>query len=144
MPKKSTTPPPLDVLIEQHILLLNNELPPTVASIWVTSDELHQRLIHSGGRKSLTLEMVQGSLQQNYNNMTHLNVHHQGRKKFYRSAGVINNDLPFGQQKKNLQLQKWNHVNYCPRENYSMTSSSNNLAIINTALKELEDSASQL
>jgi hypothetical protein len=40
MPKKLTTPPPLDVLIKKHILLLNNELPPTEASIWVTSKEL--------------------------------------------------------------------------------------------------------
>ena len=47
---------PLDVLIKKHILLLNNELPPTVAYIWVTSKELHQRLIHMGVRKSLTLE----------------------------------------------------------------------------------------
>jgi hypothetical protein len=143
MPKKSTTPPPLDVLIKQHILLLNNELPPTVASIWVTSDELHQRLIHSGVRKSLTLEMVQGSLRRNNSNMMHLNVHHQDGMKFYRSAAVTNNDLPLG-QRKNLKSQKWNRVNYCPRENYFMTSSSSNLAIINTALKELEDSASQL
>jgi hypothetical protein len=55
MPKKLTTPPPLDLLIKKHILLLNNELPPTEASIWVTSKELHQRLrlIHTGVRKSL-------------------------------------------------------------------------------------------
>jgi hypothetical protein len=75
--------------------------------------------------------------------MTHLNVHHQDGKTFYRSAGVINNDLPLG-QRKNLQWQKWKRVNYCPKENYFTSSSSNNIAIINTALKELEDGASQL
>jgi len=140
MPRKLTSPPPLGVLIKRHILLLNNELPPTVASIWVTSEELHQRLIHTGVRKSLTLEMVQDSLRRNNTNMMHLNVHHQDGKTFYRSAGVINNDLPLG-QRKNLQSQKWKRVNYCPNENYFTTSSSTNLTIINTALKELEDGA---
>ena len=72
--------------------------------------------------------------------MIHLNVHHQDGKTFYRSSGVINNDLPLG-QRKNLQSQKWKRVNYCPKENYFTTSSSTNLTIINTALKELEDGA---
>jgi len=106
MPKKLTSPPPLGVLIKRHILLLNNELPPTVASIWVTSEELHQRLIHTGVRKSLTLEMVHDSLRRNNTNMMHLNVHHQDGKTFYRSAGVINNDLPLGQRNNSLRRQR--------------------------------------
>jgi hypothetical protein len=51
-----------ETVIKKGILLLNNNLPLELSSYWLTAEDLWKRLIHSGVRKSLTMETVHDAL----------------------------------------------------------------------------------
>eukprot|EP00986_Skeletonema_menzelii_P000440 scaffold128_cov140-Skeletonema_menzelii.AAC.16 len=48
--------------VKKSILTLNHYLPAEKGELWVTSIEMHQRLIHCGVHRSLSLEMVESAL----------------------------------------------------------------------------------
>ena len=56
---------PLLTSIRKAILPLNNSLPYSVASIWMTPLELHRRLLMAGVSKRLTLCMLTDTLRLN-------------------------------------------------------------------------------
>ena len=53
---------PINGKVKKAILVLNHKLPEEKSSIWVTVEEMHSRLVHSGVRPSLTIDMVSSAL----------------------------------------------------------------------------------
>ena len=51
--------------VRRLILPVNNALPEEFGTFWVTADEMHQRLLHLGVRRSLSREMVSEALRRN-------------------------------------------------------------------------------
>ena len=47
------------------ILPLNNAIPEKFGTFWVTAEEMHQRLLHVGVRRSLSRTMVSEALRRN-------------------------------------------------------------------------------
>ena len=48
--------------VKKSILFLNHYLPDEKGALWVTANEMHERLVHSGVHRTLTLEMVESAL----------------------------------------------------------------------------------
>ena len=48
--------------LKKQLLILNNKLPQEIGKLWVTSNELHERLIHAGVHPSLRFEIVQDAI----------------------------------------------------------------------------------
>ena len=94
-----TNPAAPETIIKKGILILNNDLPLDVSSYWLTAEDLRNQLIHSGVRKSLSLEMVHDSLRQYNSNEAHLKTRLYNHTRFYKSA-IANADdssiLPVG------------------------------------------------
>lgn len=44
-------------------LKLNNELPADLAAMWITVEEMHERLLHGGVDRRLTVDDVHDALQ---------------------------------------------------------------------------------
>ena len=136
-----TNPAAPETIIKKGILILNNDLPLDVSSYWLTAEDLRNRLIHSGVRKSLSLEMVHDSLRRYNSNEAHLKTRLYNKTRFYRSA-IANagdsNILPVGQRVID-KTGRWKRVNYLPAENYFLAEANNkHLTAVNNALRELE------
>jgi hypothetical protein len=96
MAKRTT----LETVIKKGILLLKNNLPLELSSYWLIAEDLWKRLIHSGVRKSLTLEMVHDALWRFDKNQVHSKVWQYNNIQFFRPATVNCDDsnvLPLGQ-----------------------------------------------
>ena len=136
-----TNPAAPEMIINKGILILNNDLPLDVSSYWLTAEDLWNRLIHSGVRKSLSLEMVHDSLRRYNSNEAHLKTRLYNSTQFYRSAIANAGDssiLPVG-QRVNDKTGRWNRVDYLPAENYFLAEANNkHLTAVNNALQELE------
>ena len=72
-------------LIKRNILQLNNKMPESVASFWVTTEEMHDRLIHAGVSRLLRLDHVKDAVKRFNTNGIFLAVHTQSNTQYYRS-----------------------------------------------------------
>ena len=98
MGKKRESP---DSKLRKHVLPLNNALPEEFGIYWVSAEEILQRLIYSGVRNSLTLQMVQGALRHNNKDDIHIKTREYGGQNWFRSRIVDDNN---GEKKGNELL----------------------------------------
>ena len=71
--------------LKKNLLLLNNELPYENGSIWVTTKELYDRLIHSGVNPSLEFELVKDAVKRFNIDEKYLAVRFFNGVPYYRS-----------------------------------------------------------
>lgn len=137
-------------IIKKNILLLNNLLPEKLGVFWVTGEELRDRLVHSGVQSSLSLKIVQESLQRNNPNEMYLKPWKYNNVLYFRSTAVHNeanekeNILPNEQRfKTGKSTGRDNRVSISPSRNYFVGSNNVNthnlLKLTNQALEDLED-----
>ena len=86
-------------------LQLNNKLPDNVGYYWVTYEELHQRLIHAGVSKLLSLDHVKDALVRSNKGQRFLAVWNFNNTNYYRSKLIdvkdgIKVDVPLDQRYK--------------------------------------------
>ena len=141
MGQKKLTP---EAHVRSHILPLNNSLPDEFGVYWVTAEEMHKRLIHSGVRRSLTLEMVSRALAKNNAAQEKVSAWDYGNQIWYRSTLVhVNNGeckdvVPLDQRfqrKAGLQKRLENCIN--PPRDYFAGGENRHFHAINIALKFL-------
>ena len=77
---------PLLTSIRKAILPLNNSLPSSVASIWLTPLELHARLLMAGVSKRLTLCMLTDALRLYNKTEAYMTKREQSKVVYYRST----------------------------------------------------------
>ena len=68
------------------ILPLNNALPEEFGTFWVTAEEMHQRLLHVGVRRSLSRAMVSEALRRNNIGRKMVAVWEYQKEHWYRST----------------------------------------------------------
>ena len=89
------------------ILPLNNALPEEFGRFWVTADEMHQRLLHLGVRRSLSRGMVSEALQRNNAGQKMVAVWEYQKEFWYRSKAVDAADaVPADQRRQRNGRQK--------------------------------------
>ena len=74
--------------IQNLLLQLNNKLPENLGYYWVTNEELHSRLIHSGVSKLLTLDHVKEAIARSNRAQKFLAVWRFNNTNWYRSKIV--------------------------------------------------------
>ena len=140
MPRKSC---PHLTTIRKGILPLNNTLPSTVSSIWLTSAELHSRLLIAGVRRSLTVDMIANALRLYNNNEVYMTMTMHGGNAYYRSTMAhlsdIQKSVPTHQRFSGKTTGKKRRVLANPVRDYFIQSDNQHLEVINHALVELEE-----
>ena len=91
--------------IKTLALQLNNKLPDNVGYYWVTYEELHQRLIHAGVSKLLSLDHVKDAVNRSNKGQRFLAVWTFNNTNYYRSKIIdvkdgIKVDVPLDQRYK--------------------------------------------
>ena len=131
----------LQKLIKKNILLLNNDLPDNFGSIWVTGEELHQRLLHAGVDISLTLEMVQDALRNSNRGEVFLKKWEYSGVDYFRSAVAHLKDVtnsPMEQRLKGKGGSPNRRININPIRDYFKSSNNSHFRLVNDALLKLE------
>ena len=140
MPRKSC---PHLTTIRKGILPLNNTLPSTVTSIWLTSLELHSRLLLAGVRRSLTMDMLTDALRLYNNNEVNMVVSMCGNTHYYRSTMAhmsdTQNSVPMHQRFSGKTTGKKRRVCANSVRDYFVLSDNQQLEAINHSLSELEE-----
>ena len=137
-------------VIKKNILQLNNSLPGKLGFFWVTGEELRDRLVHSGVRSTLSLKMVQESLQRNNPDQMHLKTWRYSDVTYFRSTAAHlkpkekENRLPNEQRfKTGKATGRENRVSINPPQNYFVCCNNaeirNLLEVTNKALDDLEE-----
>ena len=86
MPKNTSAADKLIKLkkcLKKDLLALNSELPNDLGRLWVTCNELHDRLVHAGVDQSLNVDMVQDAIQRFNNNQKFLAVREFDHSFYY-------------------------------------------------------------
>jgi len=134
-----------DAAVRKHILHLNNALPEEVGIYWVTAEEMQKRLIHSGVRSSLTVQMVSNALRLNNTDLMFIERRDFGGQIWFRSKAVHEkhkengNILPHNQRFKRKggpQKRLASCIN--PARGYFRSVPNRHFASINTELEKLE------
>ena len=142
--------------IKENILLLNNALPDEVSRYWVTTEELRDRLVHSGVSVSLTLDLVSDAVRRYNKNDEKLKVWRYADVNYYRSTVAHVNDKqntesPLesrykpedGKQGgKKFTTGRPNRLDINPQRDYFKNCNNARLTTINNALDELEQQQS--
>lgn len=133
---------PILVSIHESIIPLNNSLPEEFGYYWVTSKEIHERLIHAGVDRSLKLTQVQNALK-NYNPaQTKLKVHEYSGANYFRPTKVHLTDtttVPSDQRFKGKATGPNNRINYNPPRDYFKNNGNGYFTTINENLLKLEE-----
>ena len=130
---------PFATAVKRNLLPLNNTLPSDLASIWLTSEEIYERLIFSGVDRSLTITMIRSALQ--HNNDNHMAVWEYGGMNYFRSkeSDLVDekNKVPLEQRFKRKSGHK-HRVMANPVRDYFVSHASDLLTTINRALLQIE------
>ena len=88
------------------ILPLNNAIPEKFGTFWVTAEEMHQRLLHVGVRRSLSRTMVLEALRRNNTAQKMIAVWRHGDDYWYRSRAVDAADAVPADQRPQLPRER--------------------------------------
>ena len=106
---------------------------------WVTADEMHQRLLHLGVRRSLSREMVSGALNRNNDGQKMVAVWKYQDERWYRSKAVhVADAVPLDQRSQRNGRPKRVGPIILPPENYFEVNQNRHFAALNNALEDLE------
>jgi len=134
------------VAIRKAILPLNNTLPEDIACIWVTPEELHERLVRAGVSKTLNLSLVVDAIRRNNPDCCLLAKCHHNSVNYYRCQAShlsdMNNSCPATQRFKKGASYRQNRMQTCTR-NYFVQNASDGLTLINESLAKLEQKKKQ-
>ena len=107
--------------------------------MWVTADEMHQRLHHLGVRRSLSREMVSGALNRNNDGQKMVAVWKYQDERWYRSKAVhVADAVPLDQRSQRNGRQKRVGKIIFPPANYFERTQNRHFAALNEALEDLE------
>ena len=136
----------LMLAICKAILPLNNTLPEDLACIWVTPEELHERLVRGGVSKTLKLSLVVDAIRRNNPDCCLLAKSHHNSVNYYRCQSYhlsdMNNSCPATQRFKKGASYRQNRMQTCIR-NYFVQNGSDGLTLINESLAKLEQKMKQ-
>ena len=132
---------PLLSSIRKAILLLNNTLPQNIACIWITAEELHDRLVFAGDKRALKPAMVVDALRLHTTDGCSMAKRVHNSVNYYQSKTVHLSDLtnsgPCKQQIKKTKTGLKNRMQ-TSRTNYFIDARNRHLDVINDALTQLE------
>ena len=127
--------------IRKAILPLNNTLPDDLACIWVTPEELHERLLRAGVSKTLPLSLVVDAIRRNNTDCCFLAKCPHNDVNYYRCKSYhlsdMNNSCPGTQRFKKGVSHRQNRMQTCVR-NYFVRNGSNGFTVINESLAKIE------
>jgi hypothetical protein len=133
----------INAAIRKHVIPLNNSLPDEFGRMWVTGEEIHGRLVHSGVHRTLKLSHVQDALQHNNTGEMFLKPWEYGGNLYFRPTLIYNeypNELPLQQRFKQKQKAgRQNRININPERNYFITHRNRHFDGINEQLEKLEE-----
>ena len=119
----------------------DDKLPKEVGKWWVTSNELHERLIYAGVHPSLRHEIVQDAIRRLNGDTTFLASPMFFGVNYYRSLlchqDADSGDIPSKQRFKNTSNGVKNRMNINPKRDYFKTSEGNLLRTINEAIEAI-------
>ena len=127
--------------LKKQLLILNNKLPQEIGKLWVTSNELHERLIHAGVHPSLRFEIVQDAIKRLNGDGAFLATRLYLDIQYYRSQTchleADPRDIPSSQRFKIKSTGVKNRININPERDYFKTFEGNLLATINRAIETI-------
>ena len=78
----------INAALSDAVLPLNNALPDDLQYLWVTVQEMYERLVYAGVPQSLTLSHVQNALRYKNRNDKHVVMRKFGGVSYYRSVNA--------------------------------------------------------
>ena len=127
--------------LKKELLILNNKLPQDIGKLWVTSNELHERLIHAGVHPSLRFDIVKDAIKRLNGDAAFLATRSYLGIRYYRSQichlEADPTDIPSGQRFKNKSTGVKNRININPERDYFKTIEGNLLATINRVIETI-------
>lgn len=132
--------------IRKLALKLNNELPADLCELWLTPEEIHERLLHGGVDRRLSLDFVLDALKYCNTGEVFVKKREQQGVSYYRStvahANDKRNEVPLGQRIKrrragNHQCEQ-NRVSYNPPLGHFSSNHNEYLTQMAEALDEWE------
>ena len=136
---------PLLTSIRKAILPLNNSLPSSVASIWLTPLELHARLLMAGVSKRLTLCMLTDALK-HYNKTEAYMTKREHNKVVYCRLTIAHmkdntNNVPIHQRFCGKGTGRGRRVKTNAAHEYFMHNENSHFRTVNNALAALDRKA---
>ena len=136
---------PLLTSIRKAILPLNNSLPSSVASIWLTPLELHARLLMAGVSKRLTLCMLTDALRLYNKTEAYMTKREQSKVVYYRSTIAHmkdnTNNVPIHQRFCGKSTGRGRRVKTNAAHEYFMHNENSHFRTVNNALAALDRKA---
>lgn len=93
--------PHLSLQVQIWILSFNSDLPEENSTLWVTVDEMHNRLMKGGVDRSFTIEMLKYGLHRANRGNMYLLRRPDDKETYYRPTKYIDDDeMPVDQPKR--------------------------------------------
>jgi hypothetical protein len=131
--------------VKLGIIRLNNSLPQEQASIWVTTSEMRDRLVHCGVDRSLTAEMISQVVRALNKEDVYLKVRKYNGANYYMPTQYFDEDitsLPNKQRFKDSMAGRGSRLNILPMRDYFLGSGDEqhrlDIHTVNNALRDLE------
>ena len=106
----------------KSLILLNNYLPEDYGSIWVTDEEIRDRLLHCGVHNSLTVDMVQSALRSSNRGNVFLKKREFNGTSYYVPTKFADDSIvPTDQRFTNASRDRARRIHINPDKDYFST-----------------------